>query len=124
MKGNAFSRSMAMAAAIAAAMQAGSKWDVQQALNAIGPYQSRGKGKGKSAKWLGGSARSKYMPHIGAKEQERAKRCYMSMYLNEQVAQFHPRVGHIRVSPTLCQIGKATHVAYLEAREQEYESAF
>ncbi|CAH2910703.1 MAG: hypothetical protein CPSOU_1836 [uncultured Paraburkholderia sp.] len=28
------------------------------------------------------AARSKYMPHIGAKEQERAKRCYMSAYLN------------------------------------------
>ena len=68
--------------------------------------------------------RSKYTPHFGAKEQERAKRCYMSMYLNEQVAQFHPRDGHMRVSPTLCQIGKATHEAYLDAREQEYESVF
>jgi hypothetical protein len=70
------------------------------------------------------SSRSKYTPHIGAKEQARAKRCYMSAYLNEQVAQFHPRDGHLRVSPTLCQIGKATHAAYLEAREQEYESVF
>jgi hypothetical protein len=67
---------------------------------------------------------SKYMPHIGKKEQERAKRCYMSHYLNESVAQFHPRDGHMRASPTLCQIGKATHEAYLEAREQEYESVF
>jgi len=68
--------------------------------------------------------RSKYMPHIGAKEQARAKRCYMSFYLNEQVAQFHPRDGHMRASPTLCQIGKAAHEAYLAAREQEYESVF
>jgi hypothetical protein len=68
--------------------------------------------------------RSIYMPHIGKKEQERAKRCYMSHYLNESVAQFHPRDGHMRASPTLCQIGKATHEAYLEAREQEYESVF
>lgn len=67
---------------------------------------------------------SKYMPHIGAKEQERAKRLYSSMYLNEKVAQFHPQHGHMRVSPTLCQIGKATHEAYLDAREQEYESVF
>jgi hypothetical protein len=70
------------------------------------------------------ASRSKYMPHIGAKEQERSKRCHMSMHLNEQVAQFHPRDGHMRASPTLCQIGKATHEAYLEAREQEYESVF
>ncbi|MGF6837017.1 hypothetical protein QF001_000884 [Paraburkholderia youngii] len=67
---------------------------------------------------------SKYKPHFGAKEQERAKRLYMSGWLNESVAQFHPQNGHMRVSPTLCQIGKATHAAYLEAREQEYESVF
>jgi hypothetical protein len=124
MKGNAFSRSIAMMAAIAAAMSIGSTWERKAALDGIGPYVSRGKGRGKSAKWTGGSARSKYMPHIGKKEQERAKRCYMSHYLNESVAQFHPRDGHMRASPTLCQIGKATHEAYLEAREQEYESVF
>ncbi|MFM0044076.1 hypothetical protein [Paraburkholderia sediminicola] len=120
---NAFARAHMMMAAIAAAMALGGSAQ-REALAGIGPYVSRGKGRGKGAKWTGGSARSKYMPHIGLKEQARAKRCYMSFYLNESVAQFHPRDGHMRVSPTLCQIGKATHAAYLEAREQEYESAF
>lgn len=123
MQGSPFARANMMMAAIAAAMSLAGGAQ-REAMAAIGPYKSRGKGRGKGAKWLGGSARSKYMPHIGAKEQERAKRCYMSMYLNERVAQFHPRDGHLRVSPTLCQIGKATHTAYLEAREQEYDSVF
>jgi hypothetical protein len=106
---------MAMAAAIAAAMQAGSKWDIQQALAAIGPYESRGKGKGKSAKWLGGSTRSKYMPHIGAKEQERAKRCYMSPTFNCD--------GHLRAAPVMHQIGKPSKQVHVYAIE-ECESVF
>jgi hypothetical protein len=52
--------------------------------------------------------RSKYMPHIGAKEQERAKRCYM--------VDLYPSLGQIdadgyyvsmrRCSPTMCQMSK------------------
>lgn len=59
---------------------------------------------------------SKYMPHIGAKEQERAKRCYMDAY--------HGNVGEPRSAPVLCQKSKVMHEAYLEAREQECESVF
>jgi hypothetical protein len=58
---------------------------------------------------------SKYTPHIGAKEQERAKRCYMvSAFIG----------GPERSAPVMHQFSKATHEDYLEAREQEYESVF
>jgi hypothetical protein len=60
--------------------------------------------------------RSKYTPHIGAKEQERAKRCYMDWT--------HGNDGALRSAPIMGQMSKATHEAYLEAREQEYESVF
>jgi hypothetical protein len=61
-------------------------------------------------------SRSKYTPHIGAKEQERAKRCYMDWT--------HGNDGALRSAPIVGQMSKATHEAYLEAREQEYESVF
>lgn len=41
--------------------------------------------------------RSKYMPHIGAKEQERAKRCYMVQTFGR---------GILRSAPTMCQSAK------------------
>lgn len=71
-------------------------------------------------------------PRTGAKEQERAKRLYESQLLNEQFVDHYARIGvilsedqmHDRATPTLCQFSKKTHNAYLEAREQEYESAF
>lgn len=50
-------------------------------------------------------ARSKYMPHVGAKEQERAKRCYM-----------HNGVLH--------QFSKRQHEAIQRAGRAEYESIF
>jgi hypothetical protein len=57
---------------------------------------------------------SKYRPHYGAKEQERAKRLYESRFLNERfasIAQFmHPNLPsemcHPRATPTLCQMSK------------------
>jgi hypothetical protein len=45
--------------------------------------------------------RRKYMPHIGKKEQERAKRCYMSKYHSGGC-------GYLRSAPTLCQDSKRT----------------
>jgi hypothetical protein len=42
---------------------------------------------------------SKYMPHAGKKEQERAKRCYMSLY-------HAGGAGELRSAPTLCQVSK------------------
>jgi hypothetical protein len=114
MQGSPFARANMMMAAIAAAMSLAGGAQ-REAMAAIGPYKSRGKGRGKSAKWLGGSARSKYTPHIGAKEQERAKRCYMvSAFIG----------GPERSAPVMHQFSKATHEAYLEARDQEYESVF
>lgn len=60
-------------------------------------------------------SRSKYTPHIGAKEQERAKRCYMvSAFIG----------GPPRSAPVMHQFSKTTQDAHLEAREQEYESVF
>lgn len=43
--------------------------------------------------------KSKYMPHIGKKEQERAKRCYMTLAFNSS--------GNPRATPVLQQRGKA-----------------
>ncbi|MFM0689263.1 hypothetical protein PQQ77_25035 [Paraburkholderia strydomiana] len=43
-------------------------------------------------------SRSKYMPHIGAKEQARAKRCYMSSTFNCS--------GNPRATPVMHQFGK------------------
>jgi hypothetical protein len=79
---------------------------------------------------------SKYMPHIGAKEQERAKRCYMSHYINQKFVDHYDRTGvilladqiHDRVTPTLCQMSKRQYAATLstvtDARWSEYESVF
>ena len=57
---------------------------------------------------------SKYMPHIGAKEQERAQRCYMSPTFNCE--------GHLRAAPVIHQIAKASREEILW--QQEYESVF
>jgi hypothetical protein len=57
---------------------------------------------------------SKYMPHIGAKEQARAKRCYMSPTFNYE--------GHVRAAPVMHQLAKATDEEILW--QQEYESVF
>jgi hypothetical protein len=55
---------------------------------------------------------SKYTPHIGAKEQERAKRCYMASSASYVLADGR----HLDATPTLCQMSKGTH--------QECESMF
>jgi hypothetical protein len=70
--------------------------------------------------------RSIYMAHIGAKEQERAKRCYMETHFQPVEAPDERgfQTCHPRNASVLCQMSKATHEAYLEAREQEYESVF
>jgi hypothetical protein len=44
--------------------------------------------------------RSIYMPHIGAKEQERAKRCYMSPTFNCE--------DHLRSAPVMHQLARVT----------------
>jgi hypothetical protein len=69
---------------------------------------------------------SKYMPHAGKKEQERAKRCYMEAHFPPMGEIVRPgfRTQFPRSAPTLCHLSKATHEAYLEAREQEYDSVF
>lgn len=61
-------------------------------------------------------SRSKYTPHIGAKEQERAKRCYMSPTFNCE--------GHLRAAPVMHQLSKVARVADTELWQQEYESVF
>ncbi len=63
----AFSRSIAMMAAITALMQQGMS---MQAIGAsVGTYTSRGKGRGTpSRNFMRGAGRSKYQPHQGAKE--------------------------------------------------------
>jgi hypothetical protein len=116
MQGNPFARANMMMAAIAAAMSLGGSAQ-REAMAGIGPYVSRGKGRGKGAKWLGGSARSKYNPHIGAKERERAKRCYMS-------PTFDYISGNPRSAPVMHQIGKPTRRVHVYADEREYESVF
>lgn len=110
---NAFARAHMMMAAIAAAMALGGSAQ-REALAGIGPYVSRGKGRGKGAKWTGGLARSKYMPHIGKKEQARAERCYMSPTFNCS--------GNLRSAPVMHQIARVT--ANIAAQDLEYESAF
>jgi len=59
-------------------------------------------------------SRSKYMPHIGAKEQARAERCYMSPTFNCS--------GNLRAAPVMHQIAKASREEILW--QQEYDSAF
>lgn len=64
-----FHRAMLMMAAIQAAMRLDGIGQTA-ALSNIGPYESRGKGKGRSKPSPRfGRNRSKYNPHIGAKEQ-------------------------------------------------------
>jgi hypothetical protein len=46
------------------------------------------------------------MPHIGAKEQERAKRCWMSEYMES--GEGHLRYRSRRSAPTLCQSARRT----------------
>jgi len=48
--------------------------------------------------------RSKYMPHIGAKEQERAKRCWMSEF--HESGEGLMRYRSYRSAPTMCQSAK------------------
>lgn len=78
MQGNPFARANMMMAAIAAAMSLAGGAQ-REAMAAIGPYKSRGKGRGKGAKWLGGSARSKYMPHFGAKQQAKLQKAALKL---------------------------------------------
>lgn len=81
---NAFSRAIAMMSAIAAAMRVSDTALRQIQLDAIGPYESRGKGRGKTSPSRHRVAmdrrgvkkphtptlsRSKYAPHFGAKQQ-------------------------------------------------------
>jgi hypothetical protein len=54
------------------------------------------------------------MPHYGAKERERAKRCYESRYLNERSIDRLIAAGYVlsddmfhdRAAPTICQQSK------------------
>lgn len=48
-------------------------------------------------------SRNKYVPHIGAKEQERAKRCYM---VNTFGAPANPHNASPRPTPTLAQAAR------------------
>jgi hypothetical protein len=67
---------------------------------------------------------SKYMPHIGAKERERAKRLCLSVHLNQRFVSDALDRGialttdmcHERSTPTLCQMSKRRYAALL-ARE-------
>jgi hypothetical protein len=82
-----FARAHAMMAAIAAAM-AMTGPGKEFALSAIAPYKSRGKGRGNgSASKNYFKSRSKYMPHIGAKESAKAvKRMEASQQQFKQAA--------------------------------------
>ena len=70
--------------------------------------------------------RSKYMPHAGKKELERAKRCYMETHFKpvEAPDKHGFQTCHPRSAPVMQQMSKTDYEAYLEAREQEYESVF
>jgi len=57
--------------------------------------------------------RSKYMPHIGAKEQARAKRCYMYAFHGEM----HLYSEHLRSKPVVHQMSKR-QLASLNAQKQ------
>lgn len=67
----AFARAKAMLAAIAAAMVLATEVERQRALDSIGPYRSRGKGRGTPSRRYGNTP-GKYLPHQG--ERERARR--------------------------------------------------
>jgi hypothetical protein len=60
--------------------------------------------------------RSKYMPHIGAKEQERAKRCYMEHHFPYR-STAEGSFLHLRSAPIVQQMGKRQYAA-LQAKNQ------
>jgi len=62
-----FHRAIAMMQAIATAMAMPAHLQ-QGELNKIGPYRSRGKGRGRASSLSFVKNRSKYEPHYGAKE--------------------------------------------------------
>lgn len=97
-----FARAQMMMTAIAAAMSLANVGQRNAAMAEIGPYRSRGKGRGKGAKVTVRPSRSKYMPHIGAKEQERAKRCWMQRFHGEQDL-YSP---NLRSAPVMHQMSK------------------
>jgi hypothetical protein len=59
--------------------------------------------------------RSKYMPHIGAKEQERAKRCCMQHFM--ECGEGITRFRSFRSAPTMEQLSKRQYAA-LNAQKQ------
>lgn len=100
-----FHRAQVRMAAIAAAMAMSNVGARHAAMAEIGPYRSRGKGMGKGAKQTVRPSRSKYKPHTGAKEIERAKRCYMVHTFPARRANDGSDnwVAVGRAAPTLCQ---------------------
>lgn len=68
---NPFARSLAMSQAIAVLMTKFSGFDLNQAIAALGPYKSRGKGRGKYSGKGRPNPAGKYMPHQGKREMER-----------------------------------------------------
>jgi hypothetical protein len=63
---------------------------------------------------------SKYTPHTGAKEVERAKRCRMD-FLHGPHAVFS---DNERSAPTLCQLSKVDHEQQTWQREYDSECVF
>lgn len=70
---NGFKLARMMFAAIAAAMQLPSRGEQQLALGQIGPYISRGKGRGSPSRRYGNPP-GKYWPHQGERETARRRR--------------------------------------------------
>jgi hypothetical protein len=64
------------------------------------------------------ASRSKYTPHTGAKEVERAKRCRMD-FLHGPHAVYN---DNERSAPTLCQLSKVDHA--LQSLQRMYDSMF
>lgn len=69
---NHFAAAMAMFVAIREAMLLPSAFEQQAALGEIGPYKSRGKGRGTPSKRYGNKAGA-YRPHQGKREMERRR---------------------------------------------------
>jgi hypothetical protein len=65
-------------------------------------------------------SRSKYTPHIGDKEQERAKRCRMD-FLHGPHSTFS---DNERSAPTLSQMSKRAYEEQAQVWQQEYDSVF
>ena len=82
--------------------------------HAIGRGSRRGKSSSTRRGWS--------TPHIGKKEQERAKRCYMSHHHNQHVVDIASLMGADdwpalrRSAPTLCQMGKRQYAALQAAK--------